>query len=482
MIVEVYIRVGKVISGVNDLYTWCTKNGDRGIRIINEWCGADKDGKSVDIHSIASQSNKYVMWKCKFGHYWETKIQKRTLLASDCPYCAGSRPVVGENDFKTWCINNSKIDLIDEFCGYDKDDKPIKMEELLPKQHKKLKWKHCINGEEHFWIASVADRTVKNSGCPICRGRNNLVREKNDLKTWCLNNGEFGELLQQQWVGEDILGAKLQIDEISYGNSTKQAAWKCQCGKIWFSDVIHRTYNKSKVCPDCAVKIQQKSRYNKLLSTNGSFYDWCKDNGRFGQILLQQFMGIDEHGNRIDANNITCKQSTKVWWNHISNTGDIHSWLAQIHNRVSKEQNCPYCNNRQTSINEQVIYKAFKQIYPDTLNRHKINGLEYDVYIPSIKFCLEYDGEYYHTGRSDRDELKSKEAKSLGMTFIRVVQTRSLKDIELVSNDTIKGNFDSNRSNTYKLIKWLLGKVGNDLDFQTFNKLYTTTVLEMKES
>jgi hypothetical protein len=44
------------------------------------------------------------------------------------------------------------------------------------------------------------------------------------------------------------------------------------------------------------------------------------------------------------------------------------------------------------------IFRALKAVYPDTIWEHRMdNGKEIDVYVPSLNFGIEYNGNYYHS-------------------------------------------------------------------------------------
>ena len=72
-----------------------------------------------------------------------------------------------------------------------------------------------------------------------------------------------------------------------------------------------------------------------------------------------------------------------------------HRWPAKINNRYNG-RGCPECRKRlKTSFPEQALYFYVKQKFPDAVNAYKdifTNGMELDVYIPSIKMGIEYDG------------------------------------------------------------------------------------------
>ena len=72
--------------------------------------------------------------------------------------------------------------------------------------------------------------------------------------------------------------------------------------------------------------------------------------------------------------------------------------------------NCPICfKGRQTSFAEQAFYFYIKKVYPDAINSYRDifnNGMELDIYIPSIRLGIEYDGEAWHKESNFERELK----------------------------------------------------------------------------
>ena len=64
--------------------------------LITEW-HPTRNG-DLSPSSIRPGSNKRVWWQCHEGHEWATAVVNRIEGGSGCPYCAGQRPIVGEND------------------------------------------------------------------------------------------------------------------------------------------------------------------------------------------------------------------------------------------------------------------------------------------------------------------------------------------------------------------------------------------------
>lgn len=71
----------------------------------------------------------------------------------------------------------------------------------------------------------------------------------NDLKTWCLDNGDFGKQLMSEWTGIREDDEHFNIDEVARG-SHKKFKWICSKGHEWYATVGSRTVMKSG-CPDC---------------------------------------------------------------------------------------------------------------------------------------------------------------------------------------------------------------------------------------
>ena len=58
-----------------------------------------------------------------------------------------------------------------------------------------------------------------------------------------------------------------------------------------------------------------------------------------------------------------------------------------------------------TSFEEQAIYYYIKQLFRDAVNRgiYSFNdneSIELDIYIPCLRFAIEYDGAYWHNRKA----------------------------------------------------------------------------------
>jgi len=69
-----------------------------------------------------------------------------------------------------------------------------------------------------------------------------------------------------------------------------------------------------------------------------------------------------------------------------------------------------------------------KSLFDVAEHRKKIQGLECDVYIPSLSLGIEVDGLYWHKDKYDSDKHKSTVFSELNIPLIRV-RDRGLKRV-----------------------------------------------------
>lgn len=112
----------------------------------------------------------------------------------------------------------------------------------------------------------------------------------------------------------------------------------------------------------------------------------------------------------------------KVWWR--CSLCD-NEWQATIDSRL-RGNGCPKCAKRlQTSFPEQAVFYYVKQSYPDAINGYRApfeRVMELDIFVPSLKLGIEYDGAHWHIGEnSQRRELeKYAICKQKGIRLIRI--------------------------------------------------------------
>ena len=392
-----YCSGHRVLSGFNDL---ATKNP----RLASEW-NYGKNG-SLSPRMVAKSSNKKVWWKCsKCGYEWESTINNRDR-GNGCPCCSNRVVVPGINDILT----------VDPTLAQEWDYE--QNEGLLPKQvtpgsGKKVWWKCSKCG--HKWKTTVASR-YQGTGCPNCAKdiqlggfHDSLLKERGSLA----DNYPF---LIQEWNYEK--NGSLRPEELLAGTARK-VWWKCStCGYEWRASIASRTSGVG--CPLCS---------NKTVVCG------INDLATLRPDLLEEWL---YSRNTISPSEVSIGSGKEVWWK-CRVCGN--EWKTRVADRTGKKNGCPNCWKRsQTSFPEQAIYFYLKQYYPDTLNRYTElfgdSGFELDIYIPSIRFAIEYDGLKWHASEvaMKREKTKYVFCQQNGIVLCRI---KEYSDNTVANNDMV---------------------------------------------
>ena len=106
----------------------------------------------------------------------------------------------------------------------------------------------------------------------------------------------------------------------------------------------------------------------------------------------------------------------KVWWK----CSKGHEWQAIIKSR-NHGRGCPICNSeRSTSFPEYAIAYYLEKYGLDTLHSYRERGYELDVYIPSKRIAIEYDGAYWHKNKTKKDLEKNQKCEEDGIKLYRI--------------------------------------------------------------
>ena len=248
--------------------------------------------------------------------------------------------------------------------------------------HKKVWWK-CSKG--HEWQSTIHNRS-KGNGCSYCSG-NKVLKGYNDLQT-------VNPALAKEWNNEKNGDLK---PEFFAANSGRKVWWKCSKGHEWQATIYNR--NNGTGCPYCAGKNVLKG-FNDLQSVN--------------PVLAKEWNY--EKNNGLTPMDVTSNSNKKVWWK----CSKGHDWQTKIATRNSG-RGCPVCNSeRNTSFPEYAIVYYLKKYGSDVIHSYREKGYELDVYIPSKKIAIEYDGGIWHKNRTKNDLEKNRKCKEDGIKLYRI--------------------------------------------------------------
>ena len=263
---------------------------------------------------------------------------------------------------------------------------------LLTQGSSKKAWWICERG--HSYESKIKNR-ARGYGCPYCAGKM-VLKGYNDLET----------LFPQVALEWDYQrNGELTPANITFG-SNKRVWWKCEkCGGEYESCINNRT-RKGTGCPYCAGQ-KVLVGYNDL------------------QTKFPELVNEWSEKNSIKPTEVTAYSNEKVYWTCAFGHDDYLMSVKQRSNR----HGCPVCAQQsQTSFPEQAIYFYLKQVFNDTVNRYIFNGSEIDIFIPSKKIGIEYNGYFYHQKKVEKDIYKKDFLSSFGITVLIVKEYRNIEE------------------------------------------------------
>ena len=350
---------------------------------------------------VSAGSSRKVWWICPEGHSFQSTVSHR-IAGTGCPYCSGKKALSGFNDLRT-----IMPEIVPEWN--DERNGDLTPDQVTIKSGKKVWWK-CSKG--HAYVMTVANRT-SGQGCPYCAGRY-AVEGVNDLETLYPEIAEEWNLKRNDPIKPNQVLSR----------SNKKVWWTCPKGHDYEATPAKRVEGQS--CPYCS-NHKVLSGFNDLATCDPELAkEWHPTKN--GELLPSM---------------VTLKGNTVVWWK-CSVCG--HEWKVSLNSRCG----CPRCSaKRQTSFPEQAIFYYVQQVFPDAINRYEYRGRELDIYIPSRKTAIEYDGVYFHaTDKAlQKDNTKDELCKEDGITLIRIRDPqleRTSGAVIIPCMDTTQGEYFKN--------------------------------------
>ncbi len=368
--------------------------------MLKEW---DYEKNKLSPKEVALNSNKKFWWICAKGHSYDMSPSHKNV-GQGCPYCSNRRVLSGYNDLAT-----CNPELLKEW-DYDLNT-GISPKDFVPGSTKHVHWicSNCGNK----WVTDIRHRAYRKTGCPVC-SESKRAQSRHEL-----------ELAKRGPLTDRIL--LLDFDyEANYPKTpndfTRSADvmvhWKChKCGYKWASEVNNRANGRG--CPACSNKAVYKG-HNDLATTHPELAkEW--NYGKNGKLT---------------PSDVTFGYGKKVWW--ICPVG--HEYQASVNKRTSGNgTNCPICAaGSQTSFAEQAVFFYLKKAFPDAINRYHadfLGNMELDIYIPSWRIGIEYDGEAWHKAKH-----KPREFKKYRLCHEQGIKLIRLKEAPLTEAD--RGSYD----------------------------------------
>ena len=296
-------------------------------------------------------------------------------------------------------VDKIKITEISELMSiiyYDRNASDvIYITKLYVNSSKVLNWK-CANG--HTFQEKVSVMYRRKHKCFYCTGRQ-IWSGENDLQT----------LYPDMAKEFDVEKNGVSPSEIS-PKSTKAYWWTCGNNHPSFLQSVEHRVTRNTKCPYCTGRkpISGENDLKKLFPDIAKEWDMEKNEG----VLPED---------------VSPYTYNAYWWTCPKG----HSYKKKVIQRTKfhKAIDCPNCiKAHSTSFPEQAIYFYVKKCFPDALNRYKEpfeNGMELDIYIPSYRIGIEYDGIAFHNDQEqhERELKKYLKCKELGIRLVRIKES-----------------------------------------------------------
>lgn len=249
---------GKIISGYNDLFTWCKKN--RRFNIIDAYKLATEAGiNNLPIEKIPYRSYQkkinLICPTCK--HQFEASPVFLTQRKNLCPACSArkgsSRTVVsGANDLETWCRANNRLDLLADYSP----ENPKPTNQIAYTSHDKVKWVCTQCNTAHSYKMAIKKKCI-GRGCPYSAGKK-VMPGLNDLASAVPN------FINYCWDFTENIKLGLDPTQIFRGSSKYEANFICPyCNYKWRISIYtaigrHLKDGSTPRCKSCKEKLPFK--------------------------------------------------------------------------------------------------------------------------------------------------------------------------------------------------------------------------------
>ena len=146
----------------------------------------------------------------------------------------------------------------------------------------------------------------------------------------------------------------------------------------------------------------------------------------------------------------------KVWWK----CSKGHEWQAKIYHR-NTVSDCPICHSeRNTSLPEYAIVYYLRKYGLEVIHSYKEQGYELDVYIPTKKIAIEYDGYFWHRNKIQEDLEKNRKCEKDGVKLYRIRE-----GLTSLNDSSIDYIIQKNQKDLPQILEAVFGEItGTNID------------------
>lgn len=189
--------------------------------------------------------------------------------------------------------------------------------------------------------------------------------------------------LMAEWDWNKNNEINLDPSKITHG-SKSYAYWKCQQGHSWPSKIANRTL-LNRGCRECSIK--KRGTKKSIPPLGESLFEVNPE--------LAKEWHPTKNGS-LKSCEIYPNAKKFVWWRCIKG----HEWQAYVYSR-NAGAGCKQCQKElHSSFPEKCVCFYALKYYSDVQANYKsdfLKNMEFDIFIPSLKVAIEYDGDKWHT-------------------------------------------------------------------------------------
>lgn len=242
----------------------------------------------------------------------------------------------------------------------------------------KKAWWTCKSN--HSWEAIISNRS-KGSGCLECA---KLTRGENISK---IKNKDNTPLSDNKILMKDFCILNSYNPYIKGSSYQSKVLWICSiCSKSWIARINKRI--KGNGCPSCWSLNKGGEYVRSIVKSQGSIFETNPEVEEYWNYEKNEYYNID-------PSKISAGSHSYAYW-HCPKCNN--SWKAIIKSLTIRGSRCSKCINK-TSKGEKELFSFIKNLHKDAVqnNRIIIKPKELDIYIPSKRLAIEYNGEYWHS-------------------------------------------------------------------------------------
>ena len=326
-------------------------------------------------------SQSHILCQCRIcGHQWHG-IPNNLLRKEGCPQCARNQRVIQDKFELKMSRIHPNIKITGRYVDYSTHINCV-----------------CTVCGSHF--SSAPYSLMSGHGCKKC---------------------SFARIGKQRTKSHDVFLKELEkvnpgvVPLEEYQGAKKNILCQCTCGNTWY--VAPTSLLRGHKCMKCRSERDKKAKdpsaFAEEVATISPTIELLEPYYRSNKKIL-----------------VRCKICDKQW----------NTWPSQL----QRGDKCPNCIKRMsTSFPEQALFYYLKAVFPDSINSYKdgFGRTELDIYLPSLKTGIEYDGRKWHGDKRQLEISKYTLCRQKGIRLIRIRERSKPEDIGEICDDVIRSDY-----------------------------------------